>query len=421
MVAAKLFHKIGCDFIDVKQCHRYLLSELLAAKNRPGEYGGSLENRTRLVRNIVGRIRDEVPGLIIGTRINAYDGIPYHGVGDEFIGQPCPHDLPLETAFGTDPHDHLREDLSEPVQLAKWLREWGVSLINVSAGNPYSNPHVVRPAEFAPVDGYNTPEHPLLGVLRHFRIASAIQAAVPDIPVVGSGYSWLQDFALHAGAANVTDKSVAIVGMGRATLSHPDFAKAVQETGHMNRKQICRTFSYCTNLMRSKDHPLGQYPTGCPPFDKEVYGPLWKEAEAKLKGDGLTRPTAFASSADGVRSTYSETGCRCRSTIGFCWGLRRVFQGVRRAKSPFQSKAVRPSTLTFTPALVTVQIIFMGLPVLRTRPRRTKAVLDDGFVVQLMKPVVIPVVFQHRGKAGSACDEADVDSRVWGRRPNGSR
>lgn len=286
VAAAKLFDKIGCDFIDVKQCHRYLLSELLAAKNRPGAYGGSLENRTRLVRDIVGRIRDEVPGLIIGTRMNAYDGIPYRGEGDEFIGQPCPHDLPLETAFGTDPHDHLREDLTEPVQLAMWLREWGVSLINVSAGNPYANPHVVRPAEFAPVDGYNTPEHPLLGVLRHFRIATAIQAAVPDIPVVGSGYSWLQDFALHAGAAHVADKSVAIIGMGRATLSHPDFAKAVQETGHMNRKQICRTFSYCTNLMRSKNHPLGQYPTGCPPFDKEVYGPLWKEAEEKLKGGG---------------------------------------------------------------------------------------------------------------------------------------
>lgn len=281
--AAKLFHKIGCDFVDLKQCHRYLLSELLAAKNRAGEYGGSLENRTRLIRNVVGRIRAEVPELIIATRMNAYDGIPYRGVGDDFIGRPCLHELPLQTAFGTDPGDHLREDLEEPIQVARWLRDWGVSMINVSAGNPYANPHIVRPAEFAPVDGYNAPEHPLLGVLRHFRITRAIQNAVPEIPVVGSGYSWLQDFALHAGAANVAEKSAAIVGMGRATLSHPDFVKTVRETGKMNRKQICRTFSYCTNLMRTKDHPLGQYPTGCPPFDKEVYGPLWKEAEEKLK------------------------------------------------------------------------------------------------------------------------------------------
>ena len=292
LAAAMLAHNIGCQFVDIKQCHRYLLSELLAAKNRPGDYGGSLENRTRLVRNVIRRIRDEVPGLVIATRMNAYDGIPYQGGPQEadspgedaLAGRPCRHDLPLVTAFGTNSDNHLEEDLAEPLQLAQWLRVWGVSLINVSAGNPYANPHVVRPAEFPPVDGYHAPEHPLIGVLRHFRIASAIQRAVPDVPVVGSGYSWLQDFAMHAAAGNVAAGNVAIVGMGRATLSHPDFAKTLQETGRMNRKLICRTFSYCTNLMRSKDHPLGQYATGCPPFDKEVYQPLWKEAEAR-RGD----------------------------------------------------------------------------------------------------------------------------------------
>jgi 2,4-dienoyl-CoA reductase-like NADH-dependent reductase (Old Yellow Enzyme family) len=281
--AARLCAKIGVDFVDIKQCHRYLLSELLAATNRPGEYGGSFENRTRLVRNVVKRIRAELPELTIATRMNAYDGIPYRGAGEDFVGAPCAHELPLETAFGTDRHDHLREDLAEPIALAKGLAEWGVSLINVSAGNPYSNPHVVRPAEFPPIDGYHAPEHPLLGVLRQFRLARTIQAAVPHVPVIGSAYSWLQDFAMHAAAANVASGDVSIVGLGRATLSHPDFAKSLQETGHLNRKQICRTFSYCTNLMRTKDHPLGQYATGCPPFDKEVYNPLWQAAEPKLR------------------------------------------------------------------------------------------------------------------------------------------
>ena len=84
---------------------------------------------------------------------------------------------------------------------------------------------------------------------------------------------------MHAGAANVRDGKAAIVGMGRATLSHPDFAKQLRESGSMNRKKICRTFSYCTNLMRAKDHPLGQYATGCPPFDKDTYGPLWDEVK----------------------------------------------------------------------------------------------------------------------------------------------
>lgn len=290
VAAARLAAKIGVDFIDIKQCHRYLLSELLAAKTRPGPYGGGLENRTRLVRNVVGRIHDELPGLMIATRFNAYDGIPYRAAENGAIGQPCPHSLPLESAFGTDPDDHLQVDLREPVQLARWLGEWGVQLLNVTAGNPYSNPHVVRPADNPPTDGYDSPEHPLLGVLRHFRLARAIQAAVPDIPVVGSGYSWLQDFALHAAAANVAEGSVAMAGIGRGALAQPDFARRLQEDGHLDRKRICRTFSYCTNLMRSKDHPLGQYPTGCPPFDKEIYAPLWKEAESKLPADRSPGP-----------------------------------------------------------------------------------------------------------------------------------
>ncbi|MBI3863362.1 MAG: NADH:flavin oxidoreductase [Planctomycetia bacterium] len=281
VAAAKLAARIGYDFVDLKQCHRYLLSELLAARNRPGEYGGSLENRTRLVRNVIGRIRSEVPHIVIATRLNSYDGIPYRGEGEgeNFIGRPCPHELPLATAFGTNPHDHLAEDLTEPLAYVRMLRDWGVRLINVSMGNPYSNPHVVRPAEFPPVDGYHAPEHPLLGVARHFRIARQIQAAIPDVPVVGSGYSWLQEFAPHAAAANIAAGHAALAGFGRATLAHPDFAQSLATSGRLNRKQICRTFSYCTALMRAKNHPLGQYPTGCPPFDKEVYGPVWKELE----------------------------------------------------------------------------------------------------------------------------------------------
>jgi 2,4-dienoyl-CoA reductase-like NADH-dependent reductase (Old Yellow Enzyme family) len=84
---------------------------------------------------------------------------------------------------------------------------------------------------------------------------------------------------MQAAAAHIASGAVAFVGMGRATLSHPEFARTLQSEGKLNRKQVCRTFSYCTNLMRSKDHPLGQYATGCPPFDKEIYGPLWEEAK----------------------------------------------------------------------------------------------------------------------------------------------
>lgn len=279
--AARLAQRIGCDFIDLKQCHRYLLSELLGARTRAGEYGGSLENRTRLIRNIIRRIREEVPNLILATRMNAYDSIPHVPQGDERVGVPVAHRTPIRSLFGVNEQNYLLEDLAEPMQVAKWLAEWGIALLNITVGNPYASPHVVRPAEYPPVDGYHCPEHPLIGVARHFRIAKALQQAVPHVPVIGSGYSWLQEFVLEFAAANVVAGDVQLAGLGRATLSHPDFVKTAKATGKLNRKQVCRTFSYCTGLMRAKDHPLGQYPTGCPPFDKDVYDPIWKELQAK--------------------------------------------------------------------------------------------------------------------------------------------
>jgi 2,4-dienoyl-CoA reductase-like NADH-dependent reductase (Old Yellow Enzyme family) len=279
--AAKIAAKVGYQFVDVKQCHRYLLGELLAARSRPGPFGGSLENRTRLARDIIGAIRAEVPGLTIATRMNVYDCIPYRKNVATGLGEPCPHEVPLECAWGTNPQQHLEPDLLEPIA---WIREMaalGVAMVNVSMGSPYATPHVTRPFEYPPPDGYETPEHPLLGVARHFRVAADIQRAFPQLPIVGSGYSYLQEFLPHAGAANVRDGRCTFVGVGRATLAQPDFVKQLQDHGKLDRKRICRTFSYCTALMRSKHNELGQFATGCPPFDKEVYGPIWEEAKTK--------------------------------------------------------------------------------------------------------------------------------------------
>ncbi|MFO0917543.1 MAG: NADH:flavin oxidoreductase [Planctomycetaceae bacterium] len=277
--AARLAQKIGCDFIDLKQCHRYLLSELLGAKTRTGPYGGSLENRTRLARNIVTAIRQECPQLIIASRINVFDGVPFQKRPPDNLGVPAPFSTPVDTAFGVNPYQPLDVDFAEPLAVTKLLADAGVRLLNITLGNPYANPHYVRPAEFAPIDGYQAPEHPLIGVLRHFRSTEAVQRSLPDVPVVGSGYSWLQEFFPAIAAGNIAAGRCALVGVGRGSLSQPDFARQIQDQGRLDRKRICRTFSYCTNLMRSKNHPLGQFPTGCPPFDKEAYDAVWKEIQ----------------------------------------------------------------------------------------------------------------------------------------------
>ena len=281
VAAARRAYRVGYQFVDIKQCHRYLLSELLAARERPGPYGGSLENRTRLARDLITAIRSEVPGLVIASRINVYDAIPYRKAQDGDHGEPCPYQTPLACAWGTDPNDPLRPDLTEPLAWIAEMTRLGVALVNVSMGSPYATPHVTRPFEYPPPDGYETPEPPLVGVDRHFRLAAAVQAALPDVPVVGSGYSYLQEFLPHAGAANVRDGRCTFVGVGRATLAQPDFVRQLLEHGKLERKRVCRTFSYCTALMRSKHNEQGQFATGCPPFDKEVYGPLWQRAKKR--------------------------------------------------------------------------------------------------------------------------------------------
>src|SRR5665811_2409967 len=50
--AAKRAQQCGYDFVDIKHCHGYLGHEFLSAVTRPGLYGGSLENRTRFLREI---------------------------------------------------------------------------------------------------------------------------------------------------------------------------------------------------------------------------------------------------------------------------------------------------------------------------------------------------------------------------------
>jgi 2,4-dienoyl-CoA reductase-like NADH-dependent reductase (Old Yellow Enzyme family)/dihydrodipicolinate synthase/N-acetylneuraminate lyase len=249
--AARLAWQVGFQFVDVKQCHRYLLNELLAAKTRPGPFGGSFENRTRLARDVITAIRAEVPGLVIASRLSVYDGIPYRE-GADGVGVPVVWSAPVRSAWGTAEDDPARPDLAEPIAWVGEMARLGVALVNVTLGNPYASPHLLRPFEYPPPDGYETPEHPLAGVDRHVTLAARLQHAFPDLPMVGSGYSYLQEFLFHAGAANVADGRVRLVGVGRASLPQPDFARRLLEDGRLDRRRVCRTFSYCTALMRAK-------------------------------------------------------------------------------------------------------------------------------------------------------------------------
>jgi 2,4-dienoyl-CoA reductase-like NADH-dependent reductase (Old Yellow Enzyme family) len=277
--AAKLAYSAGFRAFDLKVTHGYLLSELLGAKTRPGRYGGSLENRTRVIKEILDRWRAEFGDKVIYcSRMSVFDGVPYVTDPATKLGVPLPFDVPYPYGYGVNPENPLEDDMTEPKQVIGLMKSWGLQLLNVSLGCPYYNPHIGRPFEKPDEGNYEPPEHPLLGVDRHFRIAADLQRSFPDLPMVGTGYSWLQKYSITAGAANVADGNIRFFGLGRNVLSYPDFARDVLIKGELDELRVCKTLTYCTFLMRTKNHPLGQFPAGCPPFDKLVYGPIMKEA-----------------------------------------------------------------------------------------------------------------------------------------------
>jgi len=270
----------GFDFVDIKQCHGYLLNELLGSRDRQGPYGGGFEGRTRFVRNVTEKIRSKVgENLLIATRLNVFDGPPFLKRADG-IGEPVVEGR-YRWGFGTDFEAPTEPDLGEPLRLIAQLRDAGVSLVNVTMGSPYWNPHIGRPFERPPVDGYWPPEHPLVGVQRHFELTEAVQRSFPDLAVVGSGYSWLRHYAAVAGEANVRAGRVSIVGLGRGAIAYPDFAADLMERGEMVDRKACIGVSYCTALMRAKNNYLGQFPVGCVPRDP-LFAEQFKLMDAHL-------------------------------------------------------------------------------------------------------------------------------------------
>ncbi len=262
---ARFAQEAGFDFVDVKQCHGYLLHEMLSAHTRPGRYGGSFENRTRLFREIIGAIRREAPGLLLGTRISIFDLVPFQKPPGDPAGAGEPmeyrHLLPYRYGFGVDALRPTEPDLTEPLELLRLCQELGIRLINLSAGSPYYNPHIQRPARLPPCDGYQPPEDPLIGCARQIDAVAQCKRAFPGLVLVGSGYSYLQEFLAHVAQAQVRRGHVDSVGVGRLSFAYSDYPHDLLSGGGIKRQRLCRTDSDCTNSMRFR------MVSGCYPYD----------------------------------------------------------------------------------------------------------------------------------------------------------
>lgn len=266
---AVLAQQAGFDFVDVKHCHGYLGHEFLSAVDREGRYGGSFENRTRFLREIVEGIRQAAPGLHIGVRLSAFDWLPFRP-GIDSTGEPEAWQGEYPYAFGGD-GSGTGIDLTETHQFLDLLEALGIELVCTTAGSPYYNPHIQRPALFPPSDGYQPPEDPLVGVARQIHVTASLKAAHPSLTFVGSGYSYLQDWLPHVAQNLVQNQKVDVVGLGRMVLSYPDLAADVIAGQSLQRKRICRTFSDCTtaprNGMVSGCYPLDDFYKQRPEFD----------------------------------------------------------------------------------------------------------------------------------------------------------
>ena len=248
--AAVIARECGFDAVDIKSCHGYLNSELLSSFTREGRYGGSFENRTRFLLNIIDKING-LPGkkIDITLRINVYDAIPY------------PY------GWGVDKKDFRKPDLTEPIKLIEILQAKGIKLINLTCGNPYYNPHVGRPYD---TGSYIPPNHPLVGVAKMLNIIKEIQQSVPEMLVVATGFSWFREYAPFIAAGGIKEGWFKIAGFGRQAFAYPDFARDILKEGKMDRKKCCIACSKCSEIMRDRGK------TGCVIRDNSVYGSIYK-------------------------------------------------------------------------------------------------------------------------------------------------
>lgn len=252
--SARLAESAGFDGVDVKACHGYLLSELLSAYAREGKYGGTLENRERLLLDSVKAVKASVGGnMTVASRFNAYDGYPYpYGLGDSGVpGVP---------------------DLTEAKKIAADLVAAGVGLLDITMGNPYYNNEVNRPTAFAKA------EEPLASAMRMINGAGEVASVCQSVPVVSTGWSFFGSLAPNVAAGCVKAGLSAMVGFGRQTFSYPDLARDIAAEREMKGDRLCLTCGKCTELMRAGSTP------GCVVYDKEVYLPLYREKVMK-KGD----------------------------------------------------------------------------------------------------------------------------------------
>ena len=242
----------GFDAVDIKSCHGYLLAELSSAYNRKGIYGGSYENRTRLLKNgILAAKAYEDSHFMVTSRIGIYDGFAY------------PY------GFGVSKEGGLTPDYTEPIRLIRELKEdYGLAMVDLTMGNPYATTHVTRPFDMGK---YMPEEHPFVGLARMINGIGEVKKAVPDMVIYASAPSYLREYADLFTAGAVEEGLCDGMLFGRMAFADPDFANEIVKEGRIHKDRVCLTCGKCGDLIRAHK------PTGCVIRDNATFMPFYKE------------------------------------------------------------------------------------------------------------------------------------------------
>lgn len=203
--AAATAQEIGYDGVELQASYGGLLASLLSplANKRSDAYGGSLENRARLLLEVIASVREKTGrDFPLSVKFTAAEGVP--------------------GGF----------DLDESTVVARWLEAVGVDAILVDVGNKKNKARLVPPHALPP--GVNVPQ------------AAAIKKAVA-IPVIAMGKINTPELAesiLSSGAADM-------VSMARAFIADPEFLAKAKD----GRPQDIRGCIYCLDDCADKGIP----------------------------------------------------------------------------------------------------------------------------------------------------------------------
>jgi NADPH-dependent glutamate synthase beta subunit-like oxidoreductase/2,4-dienoyl-CoA reductase-like NADH-dependent reductase (Old Yellow Enzyme family) len=184
----------GFDAVEFHSPHGYLIHQFLSPRSnqRTDEYGGSLENRFRFLKNLLIATRKRVgPDFVLGIRLS----------GDEHM-----------------PGSIHEEEL---IQVAKWCEELGASYIHLSDGSYEARSH------FFPQDGNDFIAH-----AKHFKPELKIPLIVP-----GQHDPYLAEEILRKGWADM-------ITMGRQLVADQRWPSKVQE-GRIDEINRCLRCNVC--------------------------------------------------------------------------------------------------------------------------------------------------------------------------------